>query len=233
MDTLALRVAHRRVEPVEFEVPTGHVQLERGGSSAVLLTPEEIDPQRRYPMLTLLHGAGRHDEHLVKACRGLAEEHQVLMLVPRSLQPTWDLIVRDGTRPDADFLEYALDLIYRRYPVAERQQALLGFSDGASYGLSLGLSNPGLFEAVMAWAAGFVAVDSQIVSEQDPKLRIYLEYGTHDQLFPFEQVALPMRQSLEASGHDVTFSVDEGGRHWPSGTFVNEALAWWLAGLPE
>jgi predicted esterase len=230
MDTLALRVSHKDVEPVDHEVPVGFVQLERGDSRAVLLTPEEIDPATRYPMVTVLHGAGRQDELLVRACRGLADRFGTLILVPRSVQPTWDLIVRDGTRPDLDFLEFAYDLIYRRFPVAEHRQAILGLSDGASVALSLALSNPALFDAVMAWAAGFVAVDSAIVTEHDPKQRVYLEYGTHDELFPFEQVALPMRQSLEAAGHDVTFSVDEGGRHWPSSTFIPEALEWWIGG---
>ena len=229
MDTLALRVSHKEVEPVEHEVPTGFVELEHERSKAVLLTPEDIDPDAHYPMVTVLHGAGRQDELLVRACRGLADRFGILILVPRSVQPTWDLIVRDGTRPDLDFLEFAFDLIYRRFPVAEHKQAILGLSDGASVALSLALSNPALFDSVMAWAAGFVAVDGAIVTEHDPRQRIYLEYGTHDELFPFDQVALPMKQSLEAAGHDVTFSVDEGGRHWPSSTFITEALEWWLA----
>ena len=234
MDTLALRVTHKTVEPVEHEVPTGFVQLEQGPSRAVLLTPEEIEPDTRYPMVTVLHGAGRQDEMLVKACRGLADRFGILILVPRSVQPTWDLIVRDGTRPDLDFLEYAYDLVYRRFPVAEHKQAMLGMSDGASVALSVALSNPAFFDSVMAWAAGFVVVDTHIVGEQDPKQRIYLEYGTHDELFGFEQVALPMRDTLERAGHDVTFSVDEGGRHWPSSTFIPDALTWWLEGkAPE
>ena len=69
MAGLALRVAHKSVEPSEHAVPTGLVPVEWGEHSAVLLTPDEIDPQRRYPLITVLHGAGRQDELLVKACR--------------------------------------------------------------------------------------------------------------------------------------------------------------------
>ncbi len=232
METLALRVSHKRPEPVDFEVPTGFVEIQHERSHGVLLTPEEIDPDATYPLVTVLHGAGRMEEAFVKMCRRIPDERQMLVFIPVSVEPTWDLIVRDGTRPDADFLEHAFDLIYRRFPVAEHKQALLGFSDGASYALSLGLSNPALFDALMAWAAGFVAVDGAIVTDDDPKQRVYLEYGTHDELFPFEQVALGMKQSLEQAGHDVTFSVDEGGRHWPSGSFLPEALQWWLGDPP-
>ena len=56
-----------------------------------------------------------------------------------------------------------------------------------------------------------------------------LEYGTHDELFPFERVALPMRATLEQLGYPVEFRVDEGGRHWPSGSFQGEALDWFFS----
>ena len=75
----------------------------------------------------------------------------------------------------------------------------------------------------------FVVADPERFDAQAHKPRIYLEYGTHDELFPFEQIALPMRANLEAAGCDVTFSVDEGGRHWPSGSFHREALDWYFA----
>jgi predicted esterase len=151
-----------------------------------------------------------------------------LFLVPRSIAPTWDLIAGGG-RSDLDFLEFSYDLIYRRYPIDRERQALVGYSDGASYGLSIGMSNPRIFRAVMAWAAGFVAYDDTFVTDGDPKPDIYLEYGTQDEIFPFEQVALPMRASLEGAGYTVSFHVDEGGRHWPSGHFQREALDWFDA----
>ena len=57
-----------------------------------------------------------------------------------------------------------------------------------------------------------------------------LEYGTHDELFPFERIAVPIRDQLREAGYEVEFSVDEGGRHWPSGSFQREALDWYFAG---
>lgn len=239
MDSLKLQVAYRSVEPGDEAPPTGIVGLEQGRGSATLLTPAEIDPARRYPLFTVLHGAGRQDEALSKGYRNEPNARQAFFLIPRSVDPTWDLIV-GGERHDLDFLEYAYDLIYRRYPIDPLQQALIGYSDGASYALSVGLCNSGLFSALMVWAAGFLVVDPATAAEfrqpeanaaaMAPKPRIYLEYGTHDELFSFEQVALPMRANLESAGFDVTFSVDEGGRHWPSGTFHSEALDWYFAG---
>ena len=62
-----------------------------------------------------------------------------------------------------------------------------------------------------------------------PKPQVLLEYGTHDPLFPLEQVALPMRKHLEGLGYPVEFRVDEGGRHWPSSDFQPEALDWFFS----
>jgi poly(3-hydroxybutyrate) depolymerase len=228
VDTLALRIEHKPMELRDEASPTGHVSIERGESRAVLLTPGEIDPAKRYPLITVLHGAGRQDEMLVKACRDQPEQRDALFLVPRSLLPTWDLIA-SPERPDLDFLEYAYDLIYRRYPVDAGRQALLGYSDGASYALSVGLSNPHLFRAVMGWAAGFIALDRTFNVDADPRPSVLLEYGTHDELFPFERVAVPMRDNLRKAGYTVEFRVDQGGRHWPSADFLPEALDWFFS----
>ena len=241
MDSLKLKIAHRAPEAVDFEVPTGLVWIERGPQRAALYTPDEIDPARTYPLLTVLHGAGRQDEALMRAYRHEAEQRQALVLVARSFHMTWDLIalgIQGGAalsgdapsaRPDLDFFEYAYDLIYRRYPVDRARQGLIGYSDGASYGLSVGLSNPGVFCAVMAWAAGFLALESDVAEAGAQRPAVFLEYGTHDELFPFEQVALPMKRHLEELGCALTFVVDEGGRHWPPSEFQPEALDWFFS----
>jgi len=228
MERMTLRLEHRAMEVREEASPTGFVEVELGASRAVLLTPAQIDPSRRYPLVTVFHGAGRQDEMLVKACRGEPEARQALFLVPRSLQPTWDLIAGGQGQPDLEFLEYAWELIYRRYPIDAEKQAVVGYSDGASYALSLALSNPGFFDAALCWAAGFAMMDRNAVGAENRRTRFYLEYGTADELFPFEQVALPMRENLEQAGYEVEFSVDEGGRHWPSGSFQREALDWYF-----
>jgi len=227
MDTLALRIQPRAVEASDAAAPTGFVHIERDAQQAYLLTPDEIDASKVYPLVTVLHGAGRQDETLAKAYRDEPEARQALFLIARSHGPTWDLI-SGGGRPDVDFLEYAYDLIYRRYPVDFFRQAVIGYSDGASYGLSLGLANPRIYRAIMAWAAGFIVVDPATLDADDPKPDILLEYGTHDPLFPFDQVAIPNRDALRSAGYDVTFRADEGGRHFPSGDFQPEALDWFF-----
>jgi phospholipase/carboxylesterase len=128
-----------------------------------------------------------------------------------------------------DFLEHAYAEIYRRVRIDHARQALIGYSDGASYALAIGLSNPRLFAAVMGWAAGFVVMDPRAIAPDDPRPRVFIEHGTHDAVFPFEQIALRNLEILRRLGYEVEFRVDEGGIHWPSAAFQTAALDWFLA----
>ena len=198
-----------------------------GRTRGYLLLPEVIDPERTYPLITVLHGAGRQDELLVRAYREEPARRDAVFFVPRSSAPTWDLLVGED-RTDLDFLEHAYAEIYRRVPVDHARQALIGYSDGASYALAIGLSNPRLFAAIMGWAAGFVVFDPNGITPEDRKPRILLEHGTQDPVFPFEVVAARNCAILRHLGYDVELRVDEGGIHWPSRAFQPAALDWFL-----
>jgi phospholipase/carboxylesterase len=227
VDTLALRVEPSRPEGEIGSAGGGLVTISNGVTQGFLLLPESIEPTRAYPLVTVLHGAGRQDELLVRAYRDEPARRDALFFIPRSTSPTWDLIVGDD-RPDLDFLEHAYAEIYRRVPVDHTRQALIGYSDGASYALAIGLSNPRLFSAVMGWAAGFVVFDTSAVAPTDPRPRILLEHGTHDPVFPFEEIALRNCAILRRLGYEVELRVDEGGIHWPSPAFQSAALDWFL-----
>ena len=176
----------------------------------MLLTPSELEPGRTLPAG---HRAARRGPPGRDAREGVPRRARPPRARSSSCRarccPTWDLIA-SSERPDLDFLEYAYDLIYRRYPIDPARQALLGYSDGASYALSVGLSNPTLFRAVMAWAAGFIALEPTFDPDAARKPDVLLEYGTHDPLFPFEHVALPMRANLERAGYTVAVSRRRG-----------------------
>ena len=228
MTSLELRATH--AVPDADDGPAGTGQITHGDQLAYVVTPPAIEPGRAYPLVVVLHGAGRQDELLVRGLQSERERRGTIFVVPRSRQMTWDLIA-GGDGEDLAFLDGVLHSLYRRYRIDPARQAIVGFSDGASYGLSIALSNPRVFSAVMVWAAGFLALDPGTLRPDDPKPRVLLEYGTRDQLFPFEQVALPMRDTLVRLGYAVEFRADEGGIHWPRREFLADALDWFL-GVP-
>lgn len=223
MQSLALHAVH--VEPESDDAPAGTGRIVHDEQLAWIVTPPVIEPGRAHPLVVVLHGAGRQDELIVKGLQTERLRRDAIFVVPRSLGMTWDLIA-GGDGADLRFLDGVLHSIYRRFRIDPARRAIVGYSDGASYALAIGLSNPRHFTAVMAWAAGFLAIDAPNLRPDDPKPRVLLEYGTHDQLFPFEQVAIPMRETLERLGYPLTFWVDEGGLHWPRATLLSDALDW-------
>src|SRR2546429_387045 len=68
---------------------------------------------------------------------------------------TWDAITR-SFGPDVDFINRALERVFDSVAIDPARVAVGGFSDGASYGISLGLINGDLFKRVSAFSAGFV-----------------------------------------------------------------------------
>ena len=226
MESLALRAVHAPPTTAD-DAPAGTGRITHGEQLAWIVTPPAIEPGRDYPLVVVLHGAGRQDELIVRGLQTERARRDAIFVVPRSLAPTWDLIT-GGDGVDLAFLDGVLQSIYGRFRIDASRQAIVGYSDGASYGLAIGLSNPRIFAAVMAWAAGFLAIDANNLRPDDPKPRVFLEYGTRDQLFPFEHVALPMRDTLTRLGYPLEFRADEGGIHWPRPAFLADALDWFL-----
>ena len=99
--------------------------------------------------------------------------------------------------------------------------AIGGFSDGASYALSLGLSNGDLFTHVMAFSPGFMQPAQRI-----GKPRIYLSHGKSDPVLPFDN-AQRIVKNLQNMGYDVRFRQFEGGHGVPQDV-VNEGVEWVL-----
>jgi hypothetical protein len=85
----------------------------------------------------------------------LPEEAGLPMLFVDSRGQTWDGI-RGGFGPDVDFLDGALEKVFGMVAVDPTRLALGGFSDGATYALSLGLVNGDLFPRIVAFSPGFL-----------------------------------------------------------------------------
>jgi predicted esterase len=103
----------------------------------------------------LLHGAGGSGEGVLRCVAAAADESGVVVLSPDSRGSTWDAI-RGGFGPDVTFLNRALERVFETVSVHPERIAAGGFSDGASYALSLGLINGDLFTRVVAFSPGFV-----------------------------------------------------------------------------
>jgi phospholipase/carboxylesterase len=104
--------------------------------------------------------------------------------------------------------------------------AIGGFSDGASYALSLGLANGDLFPRVVAGSPGFV-----VSATPHGRPRFFISHGTSDQILPIDQCSRRIVPRLKSMGYDVTFR-EFVGRHELPPAIANEALRWMTARAP-
>jgi phospholipase/carboxylesterase len=205
------------------ETPTvGLTPLGIGGErDGFLYVPESYSPETPAPLFIALHGAGGSGSSWVSYPER-AEARGMILLTPDSRASTWDLLL-GGLGPDVDFLDLALQHTFERCRIDPTRLALGGFSDGASYTFSVGLSNGDLFSHLVAYSPGFVAAFDPIVG-QPP---VYVSHGTNDPILPVSTTRDLIVPTLSDAGYDVTYEEFGGGHELPS-AISESALDWFL-----
>jgi phospholipase/carboxylesterase len=171
------------------------------------------------PLLIFLHGATQRAPTMLRRVGPAADQMGVAVLAPDSRGTTWDAIQGDFG-DDVAFLNRALEFVFERLAVDPARVAIGGFSDGASYALSLGLANGDLFPRVVACSPGFV-----IQATAHGRPRLFFSHGTADQVLPIDRCSRVIVPRLRSMGYDVTFREFEG-RHELPADVANEALRW-------
>jgi predicted esterase len=204
--------------------PTGLVSLQLSGSDrdGVLYVPPSYTPGHPAPLVLSLHGAGGSGRRSLRRLSPLADELGLLVLSPDSRESTWD-VVRTEFGPDVEFVDRALDLVFARYAVDPARIAAEGFSDGASYALSLGLLNGDLFSNVIAFSPGFV-----LAEHRQGRPRCFVSHGTHDSVLPIDRCSRRIVRELRDDRYDVRYAEFDGGHEVPP-EIVRAAVDWLLA----
>ena len=205
------------------EVRTGLQPLGLGhDEDALVYVPKGYTHQRAAPLAVLLHGAGGFARGGIELFLSDADAVGVVLLAITSREATWDLARSGAFGADVAFLDRALQLVFARFAIDPARVAIAGFSDGASYALSLGLTNGDLFTAIMAFSPGFFAP-----AEPVGLPRIFIAHGTQDIVLPIDQTSRLFAPQLREAGYAVEF-VEFDGLHMVPDDVVADALEWWL-----
>ncbi|MGY1915948.1 alpha/beta hydrolase [Blastococcus sp. SYSU DS0973] len=198
--------------------PAGTHALDLGGSAEVLLAVPPGEPGPR-PLLVFFHGAGGNPQQSLAAVGRATAERGVAVLAPRSGAATWDLITGRPGR-DVAVLDAALAQVAEHLGVS--RCAVGGFSDGASYALSLGPANGDLFDALLGFSPGFAAPPARTGHP-----RIWLTHGTGDRVLPVARCGRRLAAAFGTAGYEVAYDEFDGG-HVVRPEGVVTALEWWL-----
>jgi phospholipase/carboxylesterase len=212
------RLTARPMGGVATSLQSGALGLGDGDRDGVIQMPS-TPVAGQLPLLVFLHGATQNGAGMLRRIGPAADRAGVAVLAPDSRGTTWDAI-REGFGDDVAFLNRALDHVFRKVDVDPARVAIGGFSDGASYAISLGLANGDLFPRIAAFSPGFV-----ISAERHGRPRFFVSHGTSDQILPIDRCSRVIVPQLRAMGLDVTFREFEG-RHEMPADVAAEGLRW-------
>jgi len=190
------------------------------GRDGLIYMPKESRRQR-LPLLVLLHGATGSARGVATRTHAfeLADELGIVVLAPDSREVTWD-IVTSAPGADLRFIDRALQYICDRVAIDAHHFAIGGFSDGASYALSLGLTNGDVFSHVIAFSPGFIKVRRPAGFPA-----IFVSHGTRDEILPADETSRKFVPDLESEGYPVRYREFAGGHTVPL-EIAREAFRW-------
>lgn len=212
------RLAARPRANADTSVASGPLGLGDGRRDGVIQMPA-TPVSGKVPLLVFLHGATQNGAGLLRRIGPAADQAGVAVLPPDSRGATWDAIA-DDFGEDVTFLNRALDFVFARLNVDLARVAIGGFSDGASYALSLGLANGELFPRIVACSPGFV-----IPAPVAGRPRVFISHGTSDQILPIDRCSRVIVPRLRSRGYDVTYQEFEG-RHELPPAVAGDAIRW-------
>jgi len=188
-----------------------------GRRDAILQIPSKASGP--LPLLVLFHGAGGSGANMLHRLGTAPDEAGVAVLSPDSRGSTWDAI-RGTFDADVAFVNQALERVFATVAVDPARITLGGFSDGATYALSLGLINGDWCPRILACSAGFI-----VERTAHGKPKIFMSHGTADEILPIDRCGRPIAAALKKQGYDVTFREFNGGHEVPPDV-AREAMRW-------
>ncbi|MGI4829837.1 MAG: alpha/beta hydrolase [Janthinobacterium lividum] len=212
----------RPAPPTEPAEPGLHpLELAEGLRDGRLYIPPGVNDEPK-PLIVLLHGAGGDGSSMLRLM-GKAASNCVL-LAPDARTHTWDFL-NEAREPDVPFLDRALAHTFKRCRIDPSRIAIAGFSDGASYALTLGLANGDLFTHVIAFSPGFMGPPR---FQGSP--RIFLSHGTADEVLPIDLCSRRIVPQLKTRHYDLTYREFPGPHTVPD--FIQTEAMHWLLPLP-
>ncbi|GAB3170799.1 alpha/beta hydrolase [Telluribacter humicola] len=206
-------------------LPVGEHSLNLDGDrDGLIYIPKNYKPGRPAALALMLHGAGGVAGHGMSYLREYADDNNILLLAPASRSSTWDIISFNTFGPDVLFIDQAMALVFERYAINPEHIAISGFSDGASYALSLGLTNGDLFTHILAFSPGFVHTKEKVGQPS-----VFIAHGTKDPILPIEPCSRHIVPQLRRQGYDTSY-IEFDGEHEIPHNISKKSIEWFIRG---
>jgi phospholipase/carboxylesterase len=215
------RLEFRPRKPTKTITPGEHVLSDEDGRRSILYVPPSYDASKPAPFLLALHGATGSGDSMLRGTRPPAEKHGVIVLSPSSRDTTWDAI-RGSFSTDFSRIDRMLTDVFDQCAIDARHLGVVGFSDGATYAVSMGIINGDVFTHVIGHSAGFIVPGSV-----HGRPKVYLSHGRQDTILPIDQCGRRIASQLTRQAYVLRFDEFDGG-HMASPEIRETAVSWFV-----
>jgi phospholipase/carboxylesterase len=216
------RLDFRPHKPTKTITPGEHVLEDDNGRRSILYVPPSYDATKPAPFLLALHGATGSGDSMLRGERAAAEKHGVIVLSPSSRETTWDAI-RGTFSTDLTRIDHMLTDVFDQCSIDPRHVGIVGFSDGATYAISMGIINGDVFTHIIGHSAGFIIPG---VIHGRPK--VYMSHGRQDPILPIDQCGRHIAAQLTHAAYVLRFDEFDGG-HMASPEIREAAVSWFVS----
>jgi phospholipase/carboxylesterase len=216
---LTARPTKRPRDPFEAGA---HTVTTTDGRTTTIFVPSIVRPDRPTPVVLALHGATGDSDEALRTNHDAADAAGVIVVAPSSEGVTWDAI-HGFYGNDFARIDQTLAMVFGHCLIDTRRVGISGFSDGASYALSLGLVNGDLFTHIVAYSAGFI-----IPGRPHGHPRVFIAHGLQDHILPIDRCGRRIAKELQDDGYVVEFTQFDGG-HTVRADVVDRAMHWFTA----
>jgi phospholipase/carboxylesterase len=213
---------------VDAAATIGLQRLGLGGlHGGLLYIPKGYRPSEPLPLLVLLHRAegtsanwfsGGHRE-TPGSYATRADTGRFIVLAPDAPATTWGIGPR-AFGNDVASINRAIAAAFARCAIDRNRIAIGGFSDGASYALSLGLANGDLIKSILAFSPGFI-----VRAPGRGRPAIFISHGREDFILPIDTASRLFVRQLKKNGYTIDYHEFEGQHEVPA-AISEQAIAW-------
>lgn len=193
-----------------------------GRRDGYVYVPAGYNHSQPAALVVMLHGAGGKAEQGLSLLQQYADDYNIILIAPASRAPTWDIIASESFDHDVIYIDQALALAFETYTIDPDHIAIGGFSDGASYGLCIGLSNGDLFTHILAFSPGFA-----YTVERKGKPAVFISHGIKDTVLPIDPCSRRVVAQLQRQDYSVNYKEFSGGHEIPD-PISKKAVEWLL-----
>ena len=188
--------------------------------NALFYIPTTYRADQPSAFIMLLHGSRGDAAQAIGIMKRYADEQNLILFAPVSVNYTWDLINPGYYDNDVVYIDHELEYLFKNLNIDRSKLAIGGLSDGASYALSLGLTNGDLFTHVIAFSPGFARFKAV------GKPNIFISHGLDDKVLPISTCSRPIVKQLEKKDYKLNFIEFKGGHYIPNE--ISKAAVEWL-----